>query len=80
MTVDGDANRRGLFGAGRPGNPGKPRKRRAAAGDSRRTAIPGLPINFYNETWLASLRNRDRAELEVKETLEIPSFDHINGI
>ena len=79
LMADADGNRRGLFGAARPGNPGKPRKRRPTAGSSRRNAVPGLPINFYSETWLASLRNRDRAELDPQDEFEIPSLSVINN-
>ncbi|RXW11955.1 hypothetical protein EST38_g13901 [Candolleomyces aberdarensis] len=74
ITVDGDANRKGLFGASRPGNPGKPRKRRHNAGNSRRNAVPGLPINFYNEAWLETLRDSNRAELGPQDEFEIPDL------
>ncbi|KAJ2936108.1 hypothetical protein H1R20_g987, partial [Candolleomyces eurysporus] len=74
MMVDADANRQGLFGAARPGNPGKPRKRRPTAGNSRRNAVPGLPINFYNDTWLDSLRNIQQAELDPQDEFDIPSL------
>jgi hypothetical protein len=79
ITVDADANQQGLFGSARPGNPGKPRKHRLNAGNSRRNAVQGLPINFYNETWFASLRSRDRIELDPQDEFEIPSLSIIRS-
>lgn len=73
-AVDRDANTLGRFGGARPGNPGKPRKRRATALTSRRNAIPGLPINFYDETWLSTLKDRERAELNAQKPFPIPEI------
>ena len=75
QRIDLDANRTNIYGKPRPGNPPQSRKKRANATLSDRRAVPGLPINFYDETWLATLENRDRKALKSKPAFALPIID-----
>jgi hypothetical protein len=61
--VDRDHNKTNAFGNRKAGNPARTRIVRARGSESRREAVPGLPINFYDRTWYAGLTNRDKKEL-----------------
>lgn len=67
--IDLDANGTNAYGKARPGNPQRVRRRRVNATLSYRRAVPGLPINFYDEVWYASLQNRDKTALKAKPVL-----------
>ena len=75
QRIDLDANHTNIYGKPRPGNPPRSRKKRANATLSDRRAVPGLPINFYDETWLATLENRDRKALKSKPAFTLPIID-----
>ncbi|KAF9000894.1 hypothetical protein BDQ17DRAFT_1327538 [Cyathus striatus] len=61
-----------------PGN--LPRVRKQCVGVTRSTcsAIPGLPRNFYDDTWYESLSNRDRRYLDVQDAVDLPEIVPLN--
>ena len=61
-----------VYGKPQPGNPPRLRKRQVNVTLSDRRAVPGLPINFYDETWLATLQNWDRDVLKAKLAFILP--------
>jgi hypothetical protein len=71
--VDGDHNTTNGYGNTRAGN--APRKRVKGGGRSAREAVPGLPENFYDEAWLASLSNRDKRDLRVLKPLAFDALE-----
>ena len=79
QRIDLDANRTNVYGKPWPGNPPRLRKRRANATLSDRRAVPCLPINFYDEAWLATLENRDRKALKAKPAFTLPAIDIDDG-
>jgi hypothetical protein len=66
MDIDSDRNTTNAYGNTRAGNPPRVRKRRDRLETSRK-AIPGLPINFYDSNWYASLTPGQKRELSAKE-------------
>jgi hypothetical protein len=66
MEVDRNRNTTNAYGNTRAGNPPRVRKRREGRETSRK-AIPGLPLNFYNPQWYASLTPGQKRELGAKE-------------
>lgn len=74
QQIDRDTNRTTIYGSILPGNPPRKRKRRANATLSRHRAIPNLPINFYDETWYATLTNRDKIALKSKPAFMLPEI------
>lgn len=74
QQIDLDANQTNAYGNIRPGNPVRTRKRHIKATLSHRRAIPNLPINFYDETWYASLQNRDKIALKTKPIFPLPQI------
>ncbi len=40
-------------------------------------AVPGLPVNFYNPTWLAQLSDIEKRKLKMKEILKLDFSVHI---
>jgi hypothetical protein len=78
--IDLDANRTNAFGKTRPGNTPRVRKRRVNATKSSRRAVPGLPINFYDATWYATLQNRDKVALKAKPALELHTIIPVNPL
>jgi hypothetical protein len=66
VDIDSDRNTTNAYGNTRAGNPPRVRKRRDRLETSRK-AIPGLPINFYDSNWYASLTPGQKRELSAKE-------------
>src|ERR1700678_4207007 len=44
------------------------------------TLVPGLPINFYDATWYATLQNRDKFALKAKPVLELHTIIPVNQL
>ena len=66
MDIDSYRNITNAYGNTRAGNP--PRRRLHRGGqETSRKAIPGLPINFYDQSWYASLTPGHKRELDTKE-------------
>ena len=64
--IDSHRNITNTYGNTRAGNP--PRRRLHRGGqETSRKAIPGLPINFYDGNWYASLTPGQKRELDAKE-------------
>jgi hypothetical protein len=64
--IDSHRNITNAYGNTRAGNP--PRRRLHRGGqETSRKAIPGLPINFYDGNWYASLTPGQKRELDAKE-------------
>ena len=80
QQIDLDVNQKGIYGCIQPGNPTHSRKRRINMPLSYRRAIPNLPINFYDETWYATLENRDKIALKVKPVFPLPKIIPINEL
>lgn len=78
QLIDRDFNRLNRYGNARPGNPCRERTRLAGAKSSTRAAIRGLPINFYDATWLANLSNEERNFLAPKPRMEFPAIIEYN--
>jgi len=78
--IDLNANRTNAYGKLRPGNSPRVRKRRANATTSGRRAVPGLPINFYDATWYATLQNRDKVALRPKPVLQLHTIMPVNQL
>lgn len=51
------------------------RQRRSTARKTRRNAPPGLPKNFYDDDWIASLREHERLELGCALAFPIPEIE-----
>jgi hypothetical protein len=66
MDIDSDRNTTNAYGNTRAGNPPRVRKRRDKL-ETLRKAIPGLPINFYDSNWYASLTPGQKRELAARE-------------
>ena len=64
--IDSDRNMTNAYGNTRAGNPPRLRKRRDRL-ETSRSAIPGLPLNFYNSNWYAGLTPGQKRELAAKE-------------
>lgn len=69
--VDADYNKINGYGNPRPGN--RPRKRRRPGNVkiSLRKAVPGLPRNFYDDTWYETLSNRQKHHLAPMDPVEM---------
>ena len=66
MDIDSDRNTTNAYGNTRAGNPPQLQKRRDRL-ETLRSAIPGLPLNFYNSNWYAGLTPGQKRELAAKE-------------
>ena len=66
MDIDSDRNMTNAYGNTRAGNPPQVRKHCDKLETSRK-AIPGLPINFYDSNWYASLTPGQKRELAAKK-------------
>lgn len=75
QQIDLNSNQTNVYGQILPGNPARTRKRRINAPSSHRRAIPRLPINFYDETWYATLENRDKIALKAKPVFPLPDIE-----
>jgi len=45
--------------------------------DQNSKPIPGLPHNFYDQTWLRALTPKDRKALRVREEIDLSHSDEI---
>lgn len=72
QRIDGDYNRLNTYGNRKSGNPFRDRIRIPGMTESKRPAITGLPINFYDKTWYANLNNSDARFLQAKPEMEFP--------
>jgi hypothetical protein len=72
--VDRDHNKTNCYGNTRSGNPPRIRNTRSVS-ESVREAVPGLPRNFYDRTWLIGLSNRDEKELKAKLAVKLPDIE-----
>ena len=79
QRIDLEINQTNVFGKPWPGNPPQLRKRQANATLSDRRAVPCLPINFYDENWLATLENQDRKAVKAKPTFTLPIINIDDG-
>lgn len=50
---------------------------RAASVDTDSKPIPGLPYNFYDQSWLGALTLRERKALGVREAIDLSHSDGI---
>ena len=78
--VDKDQNSTTAYGGKRAGNLPRIRRRRAGgtASISIRPAVPGLPINFYDESWYRGLSEHDKKCLGAKEAWELPDITMVD--
>ena len=73
QMIDGDLNRLNCYGNRKPGNPFRDRVRvPTGMKETERSAIAGLPKNFYDKTWYANLGNNDIRFLQAKQELQFP--------
>jgi len=66
QKIDQDLNHTNTLGNA-PGNPPRQRIRITGGQVSRRKAVPGLPLNFYDKTWYAGLSAVGKIALNVLE-------------
>ncbi|KAF8949603.1 hypothetical protein BDZ97DRAFT_1935152 [Flammula alnicola] len=71
VWIDKDRNTTTAYNNIRPGNPPRNRKRRINATETSRTAIPGLPINFYEEEWYNRLSEVQKSEINAAPAFEL---------
>ena len=64
--IDSNRNTTNAYGNTRAGNPPRLRKCRDRL-ETSRSAIPGLPLNFYDSNWYAGLTLGQKRELTAKE-------------
>jgi hypothetical protein len=76
--VDGDRNFTTAYGAMRPGNLPRIRKRPQVPNYSTKPAVAELPINCYEQKWLGSLKKTAKDALEAGE--KIPVRDIIGAL
>jgi len=76
QKIDRDLNRTNALGNA-PGNPPRQRIRIAGGQVSRRKAVPGLPLNFYDKTWYAGLSAVDKIALNVQPELPLPILEDV---
>lgn len=72
--IDGDRNITNAYGNTRPGNPPRHRSRRNG-NQSVRSAIPNLPINFYDASWLSRLSNAEKKSLRPVRAVALPDIE-----
>lgn len=72
-AIDRDYNTTNAYGNTRPGNPPRKRIRRGGV-ESFRTAVPGLPQNFYDDSWLSGLCGREINDLGAKGPIDLPEI------
>lgn len=72
--IDRDRNTTNAYGNTRAGNPPRYRSRRHG-NQSVRLAIPNLPINFYDATWLSGLSNAEQRSLRPVQAVGLPEID-----
>jgi hypothetical protein len=75
QLIDQNMFRSTGLGKNLPGNAPRQRIRLPGATLSRGQAPSGLPLNFYDETWLAGLSEMDWALLEPEHPVKIPSLN-----
>jgi hypothetical protein len=63
QRIDLNVNQTNAYGNPRARNPPCQRKRQANVTLSHSRAVTNLPIIFYDETWYATLQNRDKIAL-----------------
>ncbi|KAH6913219.1 hypothetical protein BKA70DRAFT_1218205 [Coprinopsis sp. MPI-PUGE-AT-0042] len=72
--VDRDEAKVNAAGHQKPRNPGKKQVQERFAGPSRRQAMPGLPVNYYNSDWYSQIGGEERRELRVKAAQPLPNL------
>jgi len=75
--IDKDRNKTGDRS---PGNAPRTRLSRRRGNISSRQAPPGLPINFYHQTWYEGLLPREKRELKAIEPFDLPGIDDLAGL
>lgn len=73
--IDKDVNLQNQYGHRRAGTQPRVRLRHSPqkqAALSKREAVPGLPFNFYDSTWYATLSPRDKTLLRTKPPMDLP--------
>jgi hypothetical protein len=75
QVIDHDTNRSNGVGKNLPGTAPRQRIRLPGATVSEGRAPTGLPLNFYDETWLAGLSEMDKLLLEAMPPVEFPSLN-----
>jgi hypothetical protein len=76
QKIDRDINRTNALGNA-PGNPPRQRIRIAGGQISRRKAVCGLPLNFYDTTWYAGLSAVDRLAVNARPATPLPILEDI---
>lgn len=71
IVIDQDRNVKTAYNNTRPGNPPRIRKRRQNPTETARNAMPGLPLNFYDQDWYGQLTERQRNELRAASVVEL---------
>ena len=71
--VDRNQNQLNCFGNYKPGGQPHERNRSAYAPVSKRTALAGLPINFYNPVWYEGLTATEQRQLQAKPAFDLPT-------
>jgi hypothetical protein len=72
--IDHDCNTTNMYGNTQAGNPPCHRSRRHG-NQSACSAVPNLPINFYDSGWLKSLSNGDRKSLQPRQAMTLPDIE-----
>ena len=74
QKIDRDVNRTNTLGNS-SGNPPRQCIRIAGGQMSKRKAVPGLPVNFYDKTWYAGLSAADRVALNARPEMVLPILE-----
>jgi len=73
--VDIGKRPKNVFGKMPSGNAPRTRIRRAGGKVWEGQAVPGMPQNFYDETWFAGLTEADRVALKAVNPVAFPSLE-----
>jgi len=73
--IDSNRSTVTILGTQRPGTRPHCHTQSQLAPRSMCGAVPGLPKNFYNQTWYQSLRSEQRKKLKALSAIELPVVD-----
>ncbi|KAF8950169.1 hypothetical protein BDZ97DRAFT_1771677 [Flammula alnicola] len=69
--IDRDRNVTTAYNNTRAGNPPRLRKQRNNPAETTRNALPGLPLNFYDQDWYNQLTDRQTKEIGAAPAVEL---------